>query len=109
MGTEAVGAGTSSRRVVISGDGRFVVFSSEATNLVPDDTNGTADIFVRDRQLGTTTRLSVSSTGAQGFSSSLRPAVSSDGRFAAFTSQASTLVPGDTNGKQDVFVAPIVF
>ena len=50
----------------ISADGRFVAFYSEATNLVPGDTNGASDVFVRDRQTGTTRRVSVSSGGAQG-------------------------------------------
>jgi len=85
--------------VAISGDGRFVVFDSPATNLVPGDTNGHDDVFVRDRQNGTTARVSLSSTGLQGNrgSGDLGLAISADGQFVAFASQASNLVPGDTN------------
>jgi Tol biopolymer transport system component len=89
----------------LSGDGRYVVFYSTASTLVAGDTNGVADTFVHDRQTGTTTRISVSSTGAQANGESLQPtAISADGRYAAFTSRASTLVAGDTNGLVDVFV-----
>ena len=63
----------------ISADGRFVAFDSLASNLVPGDTNGTNDVFVRDRRAGTTTRVSVSNTGAQGNGYSHKAAVSADG------------------------------
>jgi Tol biopolymer transport system component len=88
----------------ISGDGRFVAFFSFASNLMPADTNGVPDIFVRDRTTHATTRVSLSSSGAQGDDLSLEPSISADGRFVAFDSSASNLVPGDTNGVQDVFV-----
>jgi Tol biopolymer transport system component len=88
----------------ISADGRFVAFTSFATNLVPGDTNGFADIFVRDRQGGTTERVSVDSNGGQANSSSDMPSLSADGRFVAFMSYSANLVPGDTNGTWDVFV-----
>jgi Tol biopolymer transport system component len=88
----------------ISADGRFVAFSSAATNLVPGDTNGLRDVFVRDRQTGSTERVSVSSAGAQGDAISYAQAISGDGRFVAFASTATNLVPGDTNGHYDVFV-----
>jgi Tol biopolymer transport system component len=88
----------------ISAEGRFVVFSSSASNLVPGDTNGHIDVFVRDRDSGTTERVSVSSAGEQGNSISGMPAISADGRYVAFWSQAYNLVPGDTNGYPDVFV-----
>ena len=71
---------------------------------MPGDTNGAVDVFVRDRRLGTTRRVSVSSTGAQGNGRSFDPAISSAGRYVAFGSDASNLVPGDTNGAVDVFV-----
>jgi Tol biopolymer transport system component len=90
--------------VDISGDGRFVVFSSLSTNLVPGDTNGFADVFMHDRQLATTQRLSVSSAGIQGDSLSGAPVISADGRIVAFTSYAANLVPGDTNSTSDIFV-----
>jgi Tol biopolymer transport system component len=82
----------------LSADGRFVAFRSFANNLVPGDTNGDHDIFVRDRQAGRTERVSVSSKGVQGNAQSLYPSLSADGRFVAFYSDASNLVPGDTNG-----------
>lgn len=88
----------------ISDDGRFVAFASFATNLVALDTNGWSDIFVRDRVTGTTTRVSVSSTGAQANFVSWEPSLSDDGRFVAFRSAAWNLVPGDTNASDDVFV-----
>jgi Tol biopolymer transport system component len=88
----------------ISANGRFVAFDSGASNLVPRDTNGEADVFVRDRELGTTQRVSVSSTGRQGNGASWEPAISANGRYVAFTSTASKLVARDTNGVKDVFV-----
>jgi Tol biopolymer transport system component len=92
----------------LSLDGRFVVFASSSDNLVPGDTNGFADIFVHDMVSGTTTRASVDSSGAQSNDDSLHPAISADGRFVAFWSFASNLVPGDTNGFADVFVHDMV-
>jgi Tol biopolymer transport system component len=87
-----------------SADGQLVVFDSLASNLVPGDTNAFDDIFVRDRATGTTRRVSVSSSGAQGDNISSSPAISGDGRFVAFVSNASNLAPGDTNGVRDIFV-----
>lgn len=87
----------------ISGDGRYVAFSSEASNLVPGDTNAWPDAFVRDRRAGTTSRITVSSTGAQANGDSFVTSMSPDGRYVAFQSYASNLVPGDTNGG-DAFV-----
>jgi Tol biopolymer transport system component len=88
----------------ISADGRYVTFQSGADNLVAGDTNGYADVFVYDRQLGQTTRISASASNVQGDYSSNNPTISSDGRYVAFQSEASNLVAGDTNGVQDVFV-----
>ena len=88
----------------VSPDGRYVVFVSDATNLVATDTNDQWDIFIRDRQLGVTESVSVSTTGAQGNGMSLFGSVSSDGRYVAFNSVASNLVPGDLNGNEDTFV-----
>jgi Tol biopolymer transport system component len=90
--------------VSISADGRYVAFASTASNLVADDTNAAADIFVRDRQTGITTRVSVSSSGEQTNGSSSNPSISADGYHVAFVSDASNLVTGDTNGYSDVFV-----
>src|SRR5438093_242361 len=88
----------------LSGDGRLVAFQSDATNLVAGDTNGATDVFVHDRQTGTTERVSVASGGRQGNGTSAGPALSADGRFVAFYSTATNLVAGDTNGATDVFV-----
>lgn len=88
----------------ISADGRWVGFYSEATNLVADDTNGTGDVFVYDQQTGTTARVSVGQGGAEANGSSFPAAISADGRWLAFQSEATTLVPGDTNGKWDAFL-----
>jgi Tol biopolymer transport system component len=89
----------------ISANGRFVAFASEATNLVgSDDTNGFRDVFVHDRNTGTTTRVSVDSAGAEGDSVSFNPSISANGRFVAFESFATNLVAGDTNGEDDIFV-----
>lgn len=93
-----------SHRPSISADGRFVAFISEASNLVAGDTNGRADVFVHDRVTRQTTRVSVASDGTQQNSLSTGVSISADGRFVAFDSFASNLVPGDTNGKKDVFV-----
>jgi Tol biopolymer transport system component len=75
-----------------------VTFESEATNLVAGDENGVSDIFVRDNIRGVTTRMSVSSAGSDSDGSSTTPALSADGRFVVFESQADNLAPGDTNG-----------
>ncbi len=88
----------------ISADGRFVVFASTATNLVPGDHNGASDIFLRDRQAATTTRISVAHGGIEANGPSTTPAISGDGRVISFASTATNLVPGDRNGVGDVFV-----
>jgi len=88
----------------MSPDGRFIVFESASNNLVPGDTNGAREVFLRDRLSGTTERIALTSTGAQALGPSFYPSVSADGRFVSFTSPAFNLVSGDTNGKWDVFV-----
>ena len=88
----------------ISTDGRYVAFDSLASNLVLGDTNGLEDVFVRDRLTGTTERVSISTGGTEGNGFSAIPSISADGRYVAFESVASNLVPGDTNGTRDVFV-----
>src|SRR5919106_517577 len=103
-------ADSSSEMAAISADGRFVAFASLASNLVENDTNGVADVFVRDRFNGTTERVSVSSKGREGDGHSGivgvagYPAISADGRFVAFPSEATKLVKKDRNGATDVFV-----
>jgi Tol biopolymer transport system component len=88
----------------ISADGRYVAFASAASTLVAGDTNGAEDVFVYDRVARTTERVSISSLGAEGDAASYGPAISADGRYVAFTSAASNLTPGDSNGQLDVFV-----
>lgn len=86
----------------LSADGRRVSFESRAANLVPGDTNGRSDVFVRDLVTRRTTRLSLSSLGEQGNGDSYRPALSDDGTAACFESDASNLAPDD-NRLIDVF------
>ena len=102
----AFGNNTSiSGEFALNADGRYAVFQSDASNLVTGDTNGCADVFVKDMQTGAMTRASTDSSGNQGNNHSLyAAAISADGRYVAFESPASNLVPGDTNGRQDVFV-----
>lgn len=92
----------------ISGEGRYVAFESRATNLIPVDTNGTWDVFVRDVQFGTTVCASLSTSGTLGDGASYQPALSVDGRYVAFRSEATNLVAGDTNETADIFVRDLV-
>jgi Tol biopolymer transport system component len=110
------GDGDAGRGLAISPDGRFVAFSSFATDLVPGDTNRGRcskdsphcglDVFVRDRKTGTTERVSLSWRGEQGDGDSglFGVAISADGRFVAFDSDATNLVPGGTDGRPQIFV-----
>ncbi len=88
----------------MSSDGRFVAFASDATNLVPGDTNKAADVFLRDRRTGMTSRVSVSTGDKQANGGSYFASMSGDGRFVTFSSDATNLVPGDTNGRTDIFI-----
>ena len=106
--SRAVQANGASGPAGISADGRYVLFDSTASNLVPGDTNGAQDVFVRDLKTATTERVSVSSTGAQGNDGSGLASISADGQVVAFASPATNLVPGDTNGVSDVFVHNLV-
>jgi Tol biopolymer transport system component len=92
----------------ISADARHVAFHSGAYNLVGDDNNGIYDVFVRDLVAGTTERASVDMSGGDANGESFNPSISADGRYVAFESLASDLVPGDTNGLSDVFVRDLV-
>lgn len=96
-----------SRDPQISADGRFIVFRSAAEDLVAGDNNGLADIFVRDRYTGVTSLLSRTEEGVYGNSLSTRPQISGDGDYAAFTTFADNLLPGDMNGLEDVVLAVI--
>lgn len=104
VGPGGVPSNGNSFEPAISADGRFVAFGSDASNLVAGDTNDHNDIFVRDRQTGSTVRVSVGPGGVQANDDSQEPAISADGRFVAFEARASNLVNGDTNGLADVFV-----
>lgn len=88
----------------LSPDARYLAFYSASSNLVPGDSNGYEDIFLKDIQTGSITRVSTDSAGAEGNQSSHDPSLSPDGRYVAFFSSASNLVPGDGNGEPDVFL-----
>jgi Tol biopolymer transport system component len=110
--TEANGESSSP---AISADGRFVAFESNADNLVAHDTNGKSDVFLHDRDTDgdgifdepgavSTVRISVASDGTEGNDYSWGAAISADGRYVAFESEATNLAPSDTNGYQDIFL-----
>ena len=103
-GTNLRRADEDSRGPSISGNGRFVAFTSSATNLVEGDTNDRSDVFVHDRKTGTTTRVSLGVDGEQGNGDSYEARISANGRMISFESRASNLVPGDGNGVRDIFV-----
>ncbi|MEM6688880.1 MAG: SdrD B-like domain-containing protein, partial [Planctomycetota bacterium] len=91
----------------ISADGNVIAFRSLADNLVQDDRNVASDIFVHDRRTGVTRRVSVNLDLDEGNENSFAPSISNDGRFIAYESTASNLVPGDTNRVADIFVADL--
>jgi len=99
----ADGSGRSSWPI-ISANGRFVGFESDAQNLAPGDNDPWYDVFVRDRALGTTRRISNTPAGKPGNESSTNAAFSADGRYVAFQSRASDLIGDDHNATQDIFV-----
>ena len=90
----------------VSASGRFIAFTSDATNLVAGDTNRATDVFLHDRRTRRTTRINVSSSERQGRGETITvtPAMSASARFIAFDSTASNLVRGDTNRDVDVFL-----
>ncbi len=88
----------------ISADGRYVVFSSDATNLVEGSTDGNTNIYVHERVMGRTTLVSVSGYGTRAYNDYWGSSISTDGRYLAFSSEANNLVEGDTNGVTDIFV-----
>ncbi|MFK5984834.1 MAG: hypothetical protein QM479_05365 [Pseudomonadota bacterium] len=94
----------SSYRPQISANGNAVVFTSGATDLVANDTNGVTDTFIRDLVNQTTKRLSVNSSGAEGNDGSYNPSISDNGLYVAYQSNANNLVLGDTNNEADIFV-----
>lgn len=88
----------------INSDGRYITFTSDASNLVAGDTNGFGDIFLWDRQTDTISRMSLTTAGGQSNDYSYAPAINADGRYVAFSSYASNLVPTDTNNLVDAFL-----
>ena len=107
VGTGGAAPDGASSNAQISGDGSTVVFVSAADNLVGGDTNGVADVFVADRATGAITLVSKAADGTLANSVSETPSISQDGRYVAFASYASNLVPGDSNGQEDVFEADL--
>lgn len=104
VATGNVEANGSSAKPAISSDGRWVAFESGASNLAPGDTSFYSDVFVHDRQTGTTTRVSDAPGGNTAIGDSQNAAISANGRWVAFDSYSGDLVPGDTNSAYDVFV-----
>jgi Tol biopolymer transport system component len=92
----------------LSTNGRYAVFQSDASDLLPGDTNGVNDIFARDLQTGSNLLVSVAADGSWGNGASTDPVMTPDGRYVAFVSAANNLVAGDTNGIADVFVRDLV-
>lgn len=88
----------------VSADGRYIAFASDANNLVSDDTNGTTDIFVYDRDTNQTNRVSLTGSGGQANFASFAPAISDNGRYVAFCSYATNLIDNDNNNVVDVFL-----
>lgn len=88
----------------MSGDGRYIVFASQASNLVPDDTNDRSDIFLYDRTTEQLRRISLASDGNEGNGVATTPSISNNGRFITFSSAATNLVANDTNNREDIFV-----
>jgi Tol biopolymer transport system component len=105
VATSGAQANGPSRSVAVTPDGRFVLFDSTATGLVPGDTNGHADVFVRDRRSGRTSRVSLGTGGRQANGASFGQSITPDGRFVVFISAATNLTgTADTNAESDVFV-----
>jgi dipeptidyl aminopeptidase/acylaminoacyl peptidase len=104
VATDGTESNSESDYPVISNDGRYVAFASEATNLVSGDTNGKQDVFLHDLQTGITSRVSVASDGTESNDRSLWPTMSSDGHTIIFSSLATNLVSGDTNNHPDIFM-----
>lgn len=102
LGTDVTG------RPSISADGRFIAYTTAASDVVANDTNGVSDVFVYDQTTKTTTRVSVDSSAAEADGASSAPVLSSDGHYVAFQSAATNLVAGDTNGQSDVFLRDTV-
>jgi prepilin-type N-terminal cleavage/methylation domain-containing protein len=102
--TGLAGGNDNSLPAGLSADGRYALFESSASDLIPGDTNNAADVFVRDLANGTTRLVSVNTNGGAGNGASRGSVITPDGRYVAFVSEASDVVPVDTNGIPGVFV-----
>ena len=103
-GLNDAAANADSTLSVISDDGRYVAYMSSADNLVPNDSNQSADVFVTNRSTGATVRVSIASDGTEANDASVWPDISADGRFITFESLATNLIPNDSNFGTDIFV-----
>jgi hypothetical protein len=88
----------------MSSDGRYVAYSTEATDITPSDQNGVADIVIYDRESGAANRLSLTNSGDEADNQSIHPSISGDGKLVAYESLATNLVGGDSNRFSDIFV-----
>ena len=102
-GAGGTGANGASTRPAVNADGRFIVFESAATDLEPSDRNGVTDIYLRDMRDGVTRRLSLNGL-IESNSGAFNPSISYDGRFVAFSSRASNLLPGTSAGVSQVYL-----
>jgi hypothetical protein len=93
----------SSSGEALSADGRYRLFNSSASNLITNDTNAKTDIFINDKKTGTTVRCDISTNHSQANRTSGAAAISANGLYVAFLSDATNLVPGDTNSQPDIF------
>jgi len=107
---DTVATGDALNPVISGSTGRYIAYESDADNLVANDTNNVSDIFLYDMRAATTTTTLVSTneSGAQANGPSYNPSITADGRYVAFDSFATNLVPGDTNNQRDVFVKDTV-
>ncbi|HWC12969.1 MAG TPA: hypothetical protein VG929_00045, partial [Actinomycetota bacterium] len=108
VSSQGTSPNSSSHAAGISGDGRYVLFTSFASNLVPDDTNAATDTFLHDTITGATSRVSVAADGTQANRASQNSAISSDGRYVAFASRATNLIDGETSDRLHIFVKDLV-
>ena len=108
VGNGSVVANGNSQNADISGGGRYVVFESDADNLVPEnvleDSGGYNDIFLKDLETNVTQRINLAYNGYQANSNSYNPQISNNGRYVVFESYADNLVPDDNNNRTDIFI-----
>jgi Tol biopolymer transport system component len=104
LGSSTPSGNSALSAVSFSASGQYVVFTSDADRMVPTDTNGLADVFVRDLDAGTPILVSIGANGVPANGRSINPSLSGDGRYVVFSSLADNLVPGDTNNAEDIFL-----